>query len=216
MPTGAIELLVLAAIAVFLLVKLKNVLGTKTGFEKPEEYLRPVESASALGADSPVDAPAPAVYDADDNAGEALAAMRAAEPDFDPAEFLSGARKAYEMILMAFEGGDKQTLRRFLDDDVYRDFEAVIDERNAQNLTVEAKFVGVREASITAARFDPETREAEVDIRYVGELITAVRDSEHRIVEGDPADIRRERDLWTFGREMGAADPNWRLIATGE
>jgi predicted lipid-binding transport protein (Tim44 family) len=142
--------------------------------------------------------------------------MRRAEPGFLPSEFMAGARQAFEMILMAFETGDLETLRRFLAPDVFRGFAGVIEERKAAGYSVDARFVGVRDARVVAARFDPETREGEIALRFTAELVTVVRDRELRVIEGDPNEIRRETDTWTFARRMGVSDPNWQLVATGE
>ncbi|MEM7523602.1 MAG: Tim44/TimA family putative adaptor protein [Pseudomonadota bacterium] len=214
MGDGLITLVVLAGVAIFLLLRLKNVLGTKTGFEKPPE---PVFGGGRDDNQTTSEEPAaPEPIAADDPLAEAYAAMREIEPDFSPGEFADGAKRAYEMLLMAFENSDKAVLESYLSPDVYQGFAAAIDERADQGLTVDARFVGVRESKIINARFDPEDQIAEIEMRFVGELVTVVRDSDHRIVEGDPNEIRRETDHWTFGRRMGASDPNWLLIATGE
>jgi predicted lipid-binding transport protein (Tim44 family) len=225
MPTGVIELLILAAIALFLLFRLRSVLGTKTGLEEHQHQRRapapdpapdmgrapePVAEEGAVDADSAHAAGGDAAL-----AGE-LAAMRRAEPSFSPTEFLQGARGAFEMILMAFEQGDTETLRRFLADDVYEGFAAAIEERKAAGYEVEARFIGVRDARIVDARFNAATGDAEIGVYFKGELITVVRDTENRVVEGDPNEIRREVDTWTFARKMGASDPNWQLVGTGD
>lgn len=225
MPTGVIELIILAGIAVLLLFRLRNVLGTKTGLEeqqglrapRPEPVrANPVKVPPAAAEEDEIDAETAALADGDPEIAEALTAMRRAEPGFAPAAFMQGARQAFEMLLMAFETGDKETLRRFLAPDVFQGFADAIDERAAAGYRVESRFVGVREARIVAARFDPPTAAAEIAVRFTGELVTAVRDAEGTLVEGDPNEIRRETDIWTFGRRMGVSDPNWRLIATGE
>ena len=149
------------------------------------------------------------------NSAKALAAMKMAEPGFSVSEFLGGARGAYEMILMAFENGDVDGLRPFLADDVMETFESVISEREAQGLTIDANFVGVRELTLQEAEFDRATSEAQITIRFVGELTSVVRNAEGEIVEGDPNAIKRQRDIWTFAREMGSDNPNWVLVATG-
>ena len=225
MPTGVIELIILAAIALFLLFRLRSVLGTKTGLEEqqhhrraptPEPAERPAPAPAPVAEEGGVDADSAEAAEGDDRIADVLSQMRRAEPGFSPTSFLQGARGAFEMILMAFEQGDVDTLRRFLAPDVFEGFESAIAERKAAGYTVDARFIGVREAHITDARFAPETQEAEIAVRFKGELITVVRDSEHRVVEGDPNEIRREVDTWTFARRMGASDPNWLLAATGE
>jgi len=219
MSTQMIELLILFAIAAFMLFRLKSVIGTRTGYEAPPDYLTRDRAAKAAQADLDED-------EAEDEPGHghpipesakaALLAMREAEPDFSLGGFLEGARGAYEMILMAYEAGDRKTLSDLLDADVYAAFETVINERAAAGLKVDSRFIGVRDLRLENATFDPATGEGELTLRFVGELITAVHDSEGRVVEGDPNEVRRQTDVWTFSRRMGARDPNWRLSATGE
>jgi predicted lipid-binding transport protein (Tim44 family) len=149
-------------------------------------------------------------------AAKALAAMKGAEPAFSVNTFLQGARGAYEMILMAFEKGDIEKVRPFLDRDVADSFAEAIAAREAEGLTVEATFVGLRELVLQEATFDPATRTAEITVRYTGELTHVVRDRAGAIVDGSPTEIKRQRDSWTFARRMGADDPNWQLVATGD
>ncbi|QIE56301.1 Tim44 domain-containing protein [Pikeienuella piscinae] len=215
MGDGLLTLIILAGITVFLVLRLKNVLGAKTGLEKKPE---PVFGARRTAEAEPrvEDREEPEPIAANDPLAETWAAFRAIEPDFSPRDFVEGAKRAYEMLLMAYENGEKAVLETYLSPDVYQDFAAAIDQRANEGLTVDARFVGVREAKITGARFDADEQIAEIDLRFVGELVTVVRDQEHRVVEGDPNEIRRETDHWTFGRKLGAPDPNWLLIATGE
>ncbi len=217
MSAQMIELLILFAIAAFVLFRLKSVIGTRTGYEAPPDYLsreqtmpqqpRPVDEEDE---DEVMGHPVP------EAAKPALARMREVDPDFSLPGFLDGARGAYEMILMAYEAGDRATLKGLLDEDVYKAFEGVIAEREAAGLTVEARFVGVRDVRLEAAAFDPATGDGDLTLRFVGELVTAVRDADGRIVEGDPNEVRRQTDVWTFSRDMGSRDPNWLLTATGE
>ncbi|MEO1458104.1 MAG: Tim44/TimA family putative adaptor protein [Pseudomonadota bacterium] len=215
-----IELLILFAIAAFVLYRLRSVIGTRTGYEAPPENLHGAPQTDADDRPSPrADPPIDDIAGEQmvpEHAREAFAAMRAAEPDFTVGAFLDGARQAYEMVLMAYEEGDRDLLQNLLAPDVYRAFESVIGERESEELTVEARFIGVRDIRVETAAFDPETSEADVTLRFVGELITAVRDRENRVVEGDPNEIRRQTDVWTFSRVMGAPNPNWLLTATGE
>jgi predicted lipid-binding transport protein (Tim44 family) len=220
MGTQMIELLILFAIAAFVLFRLKSVIGTRTGYESPPDYLNRDNAAKA--AHDPLEGEEEAEDDAGlgrpvpDSAKTALAAMREAEPDFSLAVFLDGARGAYEVILMAYEAGDRKTLSDLLDPDVYAAFETVIDERAAAGLKVDSRFIGVRDLRLESAAFDPATGEGDLTLRFIGELITAVHDSEGRVVEGDPNEVHRQTHVWTFSRRMGARDPNWRLSATGE
>lgn len=222
MSSAIIQLLVLAGIAVFLIIRLRSVLGTRDGFEKPPVALpdrgngqrrsRPDFDVIEGGPDRDI---TDHVADGSD-AAKALAAMKMAEPGFSVAEFLDGAKGAYEMILMAFESGDLSSARQFLSEDVAEAFEAVIEQRDAQGLTVDADFVGVREVSLANATFDRTSGTAEVTARFVGELTSVVKNSDGEIVEGNPNEIKRQKDVWTFARVMGSKDPNWRLVATGE
>ncbi|WP_151718931.1 Tim44/TimA family putative adaptor protein [Gemmobacter serpentinus] len=217
MNDALIQLLVLAGIAVFLILKLRSVLGTREGFEKPplatpeRETPRNFEVIEG-GPDLDI---TDHVSEGSDNA-KALAAMKQAEPGFSVNTFLQGARGAYEMILMAFERGDLSQVRNFLAPEVLESFTEAVAAREAQGLTVEANFVGLREMVLQEATFNPATRRAEVTVRFGGELTTVVRNKAGEIIEGSATEVKRQRDVWTFGRTMGAADPNWQLVATGE
>ncbi|MEL7211257.1 MAG: Tim44/TimA family putative adaptor protein [Pseudomonadota bacterium] len=220
MSSALIQILVLAGIAVFLILRLKSVLGTREGFEKPPVPLQDTSSRPSR-PDFEVIEGGPD-YDITDHvdeksaAAEALAKMKGADSSFSVSEFLQGARGAYEMILMGFENGEMDDLKPFLDDDVYDSFASVVEAREEQGLTIEAEFRGVREMTLVAAEFDPETTEGEISVRFVGELTSVVRDKGGDIVEGHPSEVKRQKDVWTFSRVMGSDDPNWRLVATGE
>lgn len=222
MSSNIIQLLVLAGIAVFLILRLRSVLGTRDGFEKPTapsvgaperpSRTRPEFDVIEGGPDRDITD----YVDDGTEAAKALAAMKLADREFNVREFLDGARGAYEMILMAFENGDLADVREFLSDDVAESFDAGIAHRAEQGLTIEANFVGVRELTLQEATFDRASNEGEVSVKFVGELTSVVKDAEGRIVEGDPTEIKRQRDVWTFARTMGSDNPNWQLVATGE
>lgn len=222
MSSAIIQLLVLAGIAVFLIVRLRSVLGTREGFEKPPAPLadkgeaprraKPEFDVIEGGPDRDI---TDHVEDGS-NAAKALAAMKMAEPGFNVREFLDGAKGAYEIILMAFEKGDIDDIRNFLNEDVAEAFQTVIEHRADQGLTIEADFVGVREVALEDATFDRDDSGAEMTIRFIGELTSVVRNLDGEIVEGNPTEIKRQRDVWTFARQMGSNDPNWQLVATGE
>lgn len=220
MSSSLIQLLVLAGIAVFLILRLRSVLGTREGFEKPpvsgtstsRPSRRPEFDVIEGGPDHDI---TDHVEDGSSSA-KALAAMKMAEPGFHVGGFLEGSRAAYEMILMAFESGDLSEVKDFLSEDVAQSFQSVIDLRAEQNLTVEASFVGVREVTMKSAEFDRDTSEGEVTVRFVGELTSVVKNANGDIVEGDASEIKRQKDIWTFARKMGADNPNWQLVATGE
>ncbi len=221
MSSSIIQLLVLAGIAVFLILRLRSVLGTREGFEKPPVQLPGGDDArrdARRDFDVIEGGPDRDITDhveEGSDAASALAEMKGAEPGFSVGEFLDGARGAYEMILMSFEKGDLSDVRGFLADDVAEAFEDVIKQREEAGLTVEANFVGVRELVLHDAAFDANTGEGDVSVRFVGELTSVVKNAEGNIVEGNPSEIKRQRDIWTFSRKMGASDPNWVLVATG-
>lgn len=216
MSNSLIQILVLGAIAVFLIMRLRNVLGTRDGFEPPREAAQPQALPRRAGP-VPVEPEAGDVLDHAEPGSPAAAAlteMQRTEPGFAVGPFLSGARQAYEMILTAFERGDLTEVRAFLAPQVAEAFEAVIADRKARGIVTEVQYLGTRETALDGAVFDPQSRVGEVSVRFVGELIAAHRDAEGNVVDGDPKAARKQRDLWTFARLMGQDDPNWQLVAT--
>lgn len=219
MNNSIIQLIVLAAIAVFLILKLRSILGTREGFEKPAirpEDVRPRARAGLEvingGPDRDITDHAPEGSDA----AKALAAMKGAEPSFSVNTFLQGARGAYEMILMAYEKGELDKVRPFLSADVENTFEDAIRARDDQGLSVDANFVGLRELVLQDAHYDATTKTAEIVVRHVGELTSVVRNKAGEVIEGSPTEIKKQRDIWTYARRMGVDDPNWQLVATGD
>ena len=217
MSSSLIQLLVLAGIAVFLILRLRSVLGTREGFEKPplpmpngKDTSRPDLEVIEGGPDRDI------VDHVDEGSDEAkaLAEMKRAEPSFGVSDFLQGARGAYEMILMGYERGELSAIQPFLSEEVYESFVDGVSAREDQGLTIEADFIGVSELTLTGATFDNATRTAEITMRFVGELTSVVRDEGGDIVEGSPTEKKRQKDNWTFARVMGTDDPNWRLIDT--
>ncbi|WP_420004633.1 Tim44/TimA family putative adaptor protein [Arenibacterium sp. LLYu02] len=216
MESTLIELLVLAGIAVFLILRLKSVLGTREGFEKPPlarpEPRSPQRKFEVIEG-SPDDDIVAYVAEGSPQA-QALAAMKRAEPTFHVAEFVQGARGAYEMILMGFETGELDGIQPFISDEIFQSFVDAVSAREDQGLTIEAEFIGVRETAIADATFDTATSTAEITVRFVGELTSVVRNREGEVVEGDAKSVKRQKDTWTFARQMGRDDPNWLLVAT--
>lgn len=219
MNSPIIQLLVLAGIAIFLILRLRNVLGTREGYEKPPVTLPDGKKRSRNefeviegGPDRDITDNVPTGSDS----ASALAAMKGVDSNFNVADFLTGARGAYEMILMAFQRGDLATVKPFVAPEVYDAFAAVIAQREAEGIKVEATFVGINDLALKEAEFDRTTREAEVSVRFGGEFTEVVRDRTGSIIEGNSTAIKRQRDVWTFARTMGSTDPNWILVATSE
>ena len=218
MNSPMIQLLVLAGIAVFLILRLKNVLGTREGFEKPpvsdqtpaRRNAGPAFEVIEGGPDLDITDHVPA----DSPSGKALAEMKRIEPSFGVSDFLGGARQAYEMIVMGYERGDLNDIQPFLSEEIYESFVDGVAAREDQGLTIEAEFIGVRETELVNARLDPDTKEAELTIRFVGELTSAVRDEAGDIIEGSLTEVKRQKDTWVFARIMGSDDPNWLLVST--
>ena len=218
MSNAVIQLIVLAGIAIFLILRLKNVLGTRDGWEDTDAPQERPEPAQRRGFEVIEGGPD---QDITDHVAEgspvarALAQMKQAEPSFNVTSFLQGARGAYEMILMAFETGDLEKIRPFLSPEVYAAFEGVVQARAEQGLDIQAEFMGLREMALAEAEYDAASREAEITVRFLGEVISVARDANGNVVEGDPRTPRKQRDVWAFARKMGSADPNWQLVATG-
>ena len=217
MNSPLIQLLVLAGIAIFLILRLKNALGTREGFERTDT-VKPVSEHPRRAEFEVIEGgPDRDIVDHVDEASaaaKALHAMKEVEPDFSVSEFLGGARGAYEMIVMGFERGDLAGIKPFLAEDVYESFAEVVHQREEQGLTIDAEFVGVREIKLSDASYDEDTGEAEIAVRFVAELTSAVRDKSGTIIEGSTSEIKRQRDTWAFARRMGSDDPNWLLVST--
>jgi len=217
MNSSLIQLLVLAGIVVFLILRLKNVLGTREGFEKPpvpksepNRNMRPELEVIEGGPDLDILDHVPE----DSPAAKALISMKRAEPSFQVTDFLQGARGAYEMIVMGYEKGNLSEIQPFLSEDIYESFVNGVAAREDQGLTIEGDFIGVSELKLMNAEFDDATSEAELTIRFVAELTSAVRNQDGEIVEGSLSEVKRQKDTWSFARTMGANDPNWLLVST--
>lgn len=212
-----IQLLVLAGIAVFLILRLKNVLGTREGFEDTtaptpttERRGRPEFEVIEGGPDLDI------LDHAEENTTQydALMGMKRHEPSFNVGDFIGGARGAYEMIVMGYENGDLAEIQPFLSEEIYESFVDGVAAREDQGLTIEANFFGVRETKLVDATLNDSSDEAEVTIRFVAELTSAVRDRGGDIIEGSTTEIKKQKDTWTFARTMGSDDPNWLLVST--
>lgn len=219
MDDAVIQLIVLGAVAVFLVMRLRNVLGTRTGFEPGPESTKPVsERAADAGLEVVESGPDLDVSDYADpssTTGKALAKMKIEEPGFSVSDFVSGSKQAYEMIIVAYENDDLDTLKQFLSEEVYEGFEAAILDRQDKGESVEASFIGVSETKIEKASFNARSKMAEITMRFRGELTAVVRDAKGKVVRGEPDKVEKQVDVWTFARRMGSDDPNWDLVETG-
>ncbi len=214
-----LDIVFFAVVAAFLVLRLRSVLGKRTGTERPPaqwgqgEARRqpPAESADNVvdlaTARRPAAEPLPA-----GPLGEGVAAIRAADPDFRLDTFLSGARMAFEMVVQAYADGDLKTLRPLLADSVYGPFAGAIEARGRNGETLVSELMGIRTVEATEARLNGTV--AEVTVRFVSEQVNALKDEEGRILEGDPTRVIDVVDVWTFHRDTRSPDPNWQLAAT--
>lgn len=213
--------------AVLIFLQLRNVLGRRTGNEKPpfDPYTaRDAAKAPASDDGKVVTLPRREVTDEEkfseiDAAAkpgtplnESLREMLRVDPTFRPSEFLNGARMAYEMIVMAFADGDRKTLKNLLSKEVYEGFDAAISDREAKGEVVKSTFVGIDKANITHASV--QGPEEQVTVRIVSQLISATFDKGGAVVDGDQENVAEVTDIWTFARDSRSRDPNWKLVAT--
>ena len=217
MNPALIELIILAGIAVFLFLRLRSVLGTREGFEKPR--MQPKNDAPKRDfkvIDGGEDKDITDNVDKNSKSAEALKLIKAENENFTVNEFLSGARSAYEWILMSFEKNEIDEIRELLSEEVAEAFDAVVDQRVSQGLTIEAEFIGIREMKLVEATYSSKTKTAEISVSFVGEMTSVVKNSSGEIVEGDSKQIKRQKDTWTFSKDIKSSNPNWLLVATGE
>jgi predicted lipid-binding transport protein (Tim44 family) len=219
--------------AVIIFYQLRNVLGRRTGQERPpfDPYTAGRDRAGKkedAAADNIVALPKrmkrkgdddPARYEeidryakADTPVNAGLRAIRDADPSFSVERFIEGAKMAYEMIVMAFADGDRRTLKNLLSREVYQGFEEAITGREQRAEKIQSSFVGIAKADIVAAAV--RDGEAQVTVRIVSELISATLDKSGAVIEGDPETVAEVKDVWTFARDTRSRDPNWRLVAT--
>ena len=226
--------LIVIGLAIVILFRLRSVLGTRTGNERSPLERR--GGAARPGDDTVVQMrPRPAEAQTDENAerqarrleseieqyaaGDAgvaagLKAIAGADPAFGPKSFLEGAKAAYEMIVTAFAQGDRKTLKNLLDKDVYDGFERAIADREAAGHKVDFTFVGLPKIEVAEAELDK--RNALVTVRFHAEVVSATRDAEGNLVEGNADQVNTIADEWTFSRSVRSRDPNWKLVATSQ
>ena len=230
--------LLFLVLAVVIFIRLRNVLGRRTGNERPpyDPYTTPDAKRAGSEANEPVvalprgrssrgpvaEASVPSVEDLearlgrhaakDSPLGQSLTGLMRADPGFDPNHFIDGAKAAYEMIVMGFAQGDDATLKQLLGSDVYDGFQRAIRERESRGEKVESSLVGIDKTDIIEA--EVKNRTAYVTVKFVSELILVTRAADGEVVEGDPKKVREVTDIWTFAREVESKNPNWKLVAT--
>ena len=194
---GFIDIILLAMFAGFIILRLRNILGRKTGYQgkptnryfpKGMEVLKDIENNEAIRSGN-----------IDENAKK---------------NFLKGAEIAYEQIITSFAKGDKKSLKGLLEKKMFNRFSEVIDERNSKKIKYETTFIGLKSAKIL--EFKKIENIYKVTVNFVSEIITCVRDQNNKIIEGNPDTIKTVNDVWSFSKNMWSQDPTWYLIDTSK
>ena len=212
-------IVILALVALFIGLRLYSVLGERTGHEQ-QPILKPADQEPRV---EPRVTTAPPTTPSADNAGDlayvplagpGVRAILAADPSFDVARFLEGAKSAYRMILEAFWKDDLETLRGHVDPHIYDAFAAAVEQRKKDGLRLDNRLVTIDQAVISEATL--ERGVAVITVRFEADIAAVTRNSEGQVVAGSLSDAVQTRDLWTFRRDTGSRDPNWLLIETDE
>ena len=226
---GFLDIIFFAIVAAFIVLRLRSVLGRRTGHERPpsqgsvvgrrpdgvEDNVIALPEHGAAGGSGEAAAEGDAAMGATAGAtamAGGLGDIKRADPSFDANEFLSRARVAYEMIVVSFANGDVDTLKPLLAGDVYANFAGAIHDREARTETLETTLVMIDSAEVIEAR--TEGRLAEITVKFVSESVNVTRDAAGEVVSGDPRAVEKVTDIWTFARDTHGSDPIWRLIAT--
>lgn len=215
------DLIILALIAGFILLRLRSVLGQKNGDEtdfmakmKPmADIAEPVVQVSDRSLKKPKEETDDYLNTLkDSHIIAAMAAIKAKDPQFSAGWFLNGAHHAFEMVFEAFNKGDKQTLQMLLSDTMYQQFLEEIEAREKQDNKTESTLVSIESKDIAAAAVKGSM--AQVTVKFVSEQIHVVRSRQGEIVEGNPSQLSRVEDEWVFERDLGSKNPNWKIIET--
>ncbi|MDE2330327.1 MAG: Tim44 domain-containing protein [Bradyrhizobium sp.] len=226
--------IIFLALAVFIFIRLRNVLGQRTGSERPpydrtarnvvhgaQDNHNVVPIPGGIIDQAPMAPAAEVVPPADRWKGiaepgtplaQGLDAIAAQDSSFDPRHFVSGARGAYEMIVLAFANGDRRALKDLLSSEVYESFDAAIKDREKREQKTETRFVSIDRAELVNA--EARDRSAQLTVRFVSQMISVTRDKDGTIVDGNPDKVADITDVWTFARDVTSRDPNWKLVGT--
>jgi predicted lipid-binding transport protein (Tim44 family) len=227
--------IIFLALAVFIFLRLRSVLGQRTGRERPpydpysaRDAVRspasdkvvtlPTHPAEAPPRPGPVEASQPpaerwkGIAESGSTVAAGLDAIVAADPSFDANHFITGARAAYEMIVTTFAEGDRRQLRNLLSREVFDGFDAAITEREGRGETAETRFVSIDGCTITGAELRGRT--AQITVRFISKLVSATRDRNGAVIDGNAEKVTDVTDMWTFARDASSRDPNWKVVAT--
>ncbi len=215
-----LQIFILAAVALFLFWRLRAVLGSREGFEKSLKDMKEPSDVKAIKntIDQPnKNNPDDDIFDyveENSKSAEAFKKMKEFNGDFSVNKFVSGAKMAYEIILMAFEKGDIEKLGNLLEKKVFTSFKSVIDKRKKNGFIVDAKFIGMRDIRIMDASFSSKTKVADVTLSFKSEITIVVKDKQGNLIEGHPDDIKKQRDTWVFTKNLSEKSPIWLLKST--
>ncbi len=215
-----LQIFILAAVAIFLFWRLRAVLGSREGFEKnlkdikaPSKVIKSpdvIEEKTKVGLDDDIFD----YVEENSNSAEAFKKMKGFDSNFSVNKFVSGAKMAYEIILMAFENGDTEKLGTLLENKVLKSFKSVIEKRKKDRLAIDAKFIGMRDIRIIDASFSEKTKIADITLSFKSEISTVVKDAEGTIVEGHPDEVKKQKDTWVFTKNLSEKTPIWLLKST--
>ena len=197
-----IDILILAIIAGIVLLRLRSVLGRRTGHEKTDKTSYNYESPQTSQEEKviPIE--------------PKTSSSKREDGWFDNDDFLRGAANAYETIVTNFENGNKDALKSLLSDDVLNSFSSVIDERNSKNQTVEFNFIGIEKSEIVHK--DLKKNPMEVTVRFISEMITCIKNSKDEVISGSLNQVQKITDVWTFEKIKDKKSSNWLLTATSD
>jgi predicted lipid-binding transport protein (Tim44 family) len=224
--------IIFLTLAVVIFLKLRSVLGQRTGRERPpydpysardavrgatNDNVVTLPGRSAETAQKTVEVAEPVerwkgIAEAGSAVARGLDSIAREDKTFDVKHFVAGARAAYEMIVLAYAEGDRRALKNLLSREVYDGFEAAIRGREGKGETVETRFVAIDKSDISGAELRGRT--AHVTVRFVSQLISVTRDKAGNVIEGNPEKVTDVTDVWTFARDLSSRDPNWKLVAT--
>jgi predicted lipid-binding transport protein (Tim44 family) len=224
--------IIFLALAVFIFLRLRSVLGQRTGEERQpfdraaRDMVSPAKDNNVVPLPGPVVAAPPTspatdeppverwkgVAEPNSDLARGLDAVLAQDSSFDVQHFVTGARAAYEMIVLAFAHGDRRTLKDLLSSEVYDGFAAAFDERERKGEVTETRFIGIDKAELTAA--EARGRNAQITMRFISQMVSVTRNKAGDVVDGSPDKVSEVTDIWTFARDTSSRDPNWKLVGT--
>lgn len=215
------DIIFLGLAAAFILFRLRAMLGRDIGIDPREVWKNASRGLPQNKTPQPIDRTTkkpveeelvPVQLRGNTAIADGLRAIKAADPSFSTGDFLSGAKIAFEWVVDAFSKGDKEKLRTILADDRFRHFADEIDARNQDGMKRETTLISILATDITEASL--RDKFARLTVQFTTEQMNVVRDTDNKVVGGDPSEIEKVVDIWTFERDTSSRDPNWKIVAT--